>query len=96
MRKKIVSANACRRNVRKRIPATKINIFDQYLLRVRNNIHVAFCMSPIGEAFRTRLRMFPSLVNCCTIDWFMPWPEEALKSVAMDKMTEKIWVLRST
>ena len=46
-------------------------------------------MSPIGEAFRTRLRMFPSLVNCCTIDWFMPWPEEALKSVAMDKMTVK-------
>lgn len=27
-------------------------------------------MSPIGDAFRTRLRMFPSLVNCCTIDWF--------------------------
>ena len=22
------------------------------------------------DAFRTRLRMFPSLVNCCTIDWF--------------------------
>ena len=82
--------NACRSEcTKKRIPATKINIFDQYLLRVRNNTHVAFCMSPIGEAFRTRLRMFPSLVNCCTIDWFMPWPEEALKSVAMDKMTVK-------
>eukprot|EP00960_Hanusia_phi_P045838 757455-Hanusia_phi.AAC.1 len=26
--------------------------------------------------------MFPSLVNCCTIDWFMIWPEDALISVA--------------
>ena len=26
--------------------------------------------------------MFPSLVNCCTIDWFTEWPEEALRSVA--------------
>jgi dynein heavy chain, axonemal len=39
-------------------------------------------MSPLGEAFRTRLRMFPSLVNCCAIDWFMEWPDEALESVA--------------
>ena len=39
-------------------------------------------MSPIGEAFRRRLRMFPSLVNCCTIDWFRPWPPDALDAVA--------------
>lgn len=26
--------------------------------------------------------MFPSLVNCCTIDWFTKWPNEALLSVA--------------
>jgi dynein heavy chain len=26
--------------------------------------------------------MFPSLVNCTTIDWFNNWPLEALKSVA--------------
>lgn len=25
--------------------------------------------------------MFPSLVNCCTIDWFTEWPEEALVGV---------------
>lgn len=39
-------------------------------------------MSPIGDAFKVRLRMFPALVNCCTIDWFLPWPEDALQSVA--------------
>jgi len=39
-------------------------------------------MSPIGEDFKRRLRMFPSLVNCCAIDWFLAWPKEALQSVA--------------
>lgn len=52
---------------RKRIPPTKVNIFAQYVIRVRSNIHLVICMSPIGSAFRDRLRMFPSLVNCCTI-----------------------------
>jgi hypothetical protein len=39
-------------------------------------------MSPVGDAFRARCRMFPSLVNCCTIDWFTEWPKEALLSVS--------------
>ena len=39
--------------------------------------------SPIGEVFRSRLRQFPSLVTCCTIDWFSEWPDDALRSVAM-------------
>ena len=48
----------------------------QYLIRVRQNIHVVVTMSPMGEQFRSRLRMFPGLVNCCTIDWFGAWPGE--------------------
>ncbi|CAB1101954.1 unnamed protein product [Ectocarpus sp. CCAP 1310/34] len=73
---------------KKRIPATKLNVFAQYINRVRANIHIVLCMSPLGEAFRTRLRMFPSIVNCCTIDWFMEWPDEALKSVATRSLSE--------
>ena len=53
-----------------------------FLDRVRAHLHVVLAFSPIGEAFRARLRMFPSLVNCTYIDWFPPWPEEALRSVA--------------
>jgi dynein heavy chain, axonemal len=76
-------SSACKNDcVKKRIPPTKLNIFAMYLVRVRRNIHIVLCMSPLGEAFRTRLRMFPSIVNCCTIDWFSEWPDEALKSVA--------------
>ena len=57
-------------------------VYNFFVGRVRTNLHLVICLSPIGEAFRTRLRMFPSLVNCCTIDWFTEWPEEALRSVA--------------
>ena len=39
-------------------------------------------MSPVGDALRIRCRQFPSLINCCTIDWFHGWPEAALVSVA--------------
>ena len=39
------------------------------------------CVSP--QIFRARLRQFPSLVNCCTIDWFSEWPKTALESVAL-------------
>ncbi|XP_035245196.1 dynein heavy chain 1, axonemal isoform X1 [Anguilla anguilla] len=61
---------------------TKSNLMAAYIKRVRSNIHTVLCMSPIGEVFRARLRQFPSLVTCCTIDWFSAWPEEALESVA--------------
>ncbi|KAL2653371.1 hypothetical protein R1flu_021499 [Riccia fluitans] len=59
---------------------------DMYMFFVeqcRKNLHMVIAMSPFGDAFRTRLRMFPSLVNCCTIDWFSEWPAEALKSVGI-------------
>ena len=32
--------------------------------------------------------MFPSLVNCCTIDWFSSWPAEALLNVARGSMQD--------
>lgn len=57
-------------------------IYGVFVERCRANLHLVLCMSPIGDAFRNRLRMFPSLVNCCTIDWFTDWPNDALASVA--------------
>ena len=50
-------------------------------------------MSPVGEAFRRRLRTFPALVNCTTIDWFLPWPEEALRSTADAVFTRDMNIL---
>ncbi|KAL0235780.1 hypothetical protein GEMRC1_002362 [Eukaryota sp. GEM-RC1] len=72
----------------KKIIPNKLNLYAAFKSRVRENIHVVLCMSPMGEAFRSRLRMFPSLVNCCTIDWFTEWPGEALESVAASVFSE--------
>ena len=38
------------------------------------------CFSPIGDPIRVRCRRFPALVNCVVIDWFQPWPEDALQA----------------
>ncbi|RVE44268.1 hypothetical protein evm_011063 [Chilo suppressalis] len=63
-------------------PADRDGVYYFFINRVRSKLHLCICMSPVGEAFRRRCRMFPSLVNCCTIDWFTKWPPEALLSVA--------------
>ena len=57
-------------------------MFTFFVKLCRQNLHIILAFSPIGSAFRNRLRAFPSLVNCCTIDWFQPWPEDGLEPVA--------------
>ncbi|XP_039204061.1 dynein heavy chain 12, axonemal isoform X1 [Crotalus tigris] len=64
-------------------------LFAFFVNRCKDNLHVVVAFSPIGDAFRNRLRQFPSLINCCTIDWFQPWPEDALERVAI-KFLEKL------
>jgi len=57
-------------------------VYKTFVERVRNNLHIVLCMSPVGDALRVRCRKFPSLVDCCCLDWFSPWPADALFSVA--------------
>jgi hypothetical protein len=52
-----------------------LSLYRFFIERVRNNLHIVLCMSPVGEAFRNRMRQYPSLINCNTIDYFTPWPE---------------------
>jgi dynein heavy chain len=66
----------------KSFDGTPTQMFGVFVDRCRENLHMCLAMSPVGEAFRVRLRQFPSLVNCCTIDWFKDWPSDALEMVA--------------
>ncbi|XP_064419638.1 dynein axonemal heavy chain 7 isoform X2 [Latimeria chalumnae] len=79
----------------KQTDGSPLALFNMFIERCRNQLHIVLAMSPIGDAFRNRLRKFPSLINCCTIDWFQPWPEDALQAVAARflediEMSEKI------
>lgn len=65
-----------------------VALFNFFVQTVRENLHVVVTMSPIGDSFRTRIRKFPALVNCCTIDWLQPWPEDALLAVATQFLGE--------
>ncbi|XP_072306337.1 dynein axonemal heavy chain 12 [Eucyclogobius newberryi] len=67
----------------KNVELSPLTLFAFFIAHCRENLHIVVAFSPIGSAFRNRLRQFPSLVNCCTIDWFQPWPEEALEKVAV-------------
>jgi dynein heavy chain len=57
-------------------------IWQHFVQIIRESLHIALAFSPVGEGFRARCRQFPSIINCTTIDWYDPWPEEALISVA--------------
>lgn len=69
-------------NAKLKRPESPETIYRTFVERVRERLHIILSMSPIGDALRIRCRKFPGLVNCCTINWFFPWPEEALMSVA--------------
>nr|CCC93687.1 unnamed protein product [Trypanosoma congolense IL3000] len=65
----------------------KVGMYARFVKFCKFNLHISLCMSPLGETFRSRLRMFPALVNCCTIDWFTAWPGQALHSVAQNYLS---------
>ena len=67
---------------------TPAELWNFFIDQTKKNLHIVLCLSPIGDAFRERLRQFPSLVNCCTIDWFQEWPNDALEAVAKKFLKE--------
>ena len=58
------------------------SVWQFFVDRCVQNLHVVLCMSPTGQQLQIRCRNFPGLVNNTTIDWFQPWPEQALYAVA--------------
>ena len=49
---------------------TPLELFSFFVNRCRKNLHIIIAFSPIGDAFRNHIRQYPSLINCCSIDWF--------------------------
>jgi dynein heavy chain len=69
------------------LQVTPANVWNYFIGRVKRNLHMALCMSP-SDSFRSRARKFPAIINCTVIDWFHPWPQDALLSVAAKQLEE--------
>ncbi|CAL4076496.1 unnamed protein product, partial [Meganyctiphanes norvegica] len=58
------------RDKSKQTDGSPLALWALFVEQVREKLHVVLAMSPCGEAFRNRLRKFPALLSCCTLDWF--------------------------
>ncbi|MCJ8738612.1 hypothetical protein PDJAM_G00037770 [Pangasius djambal] len=67
---------------------TRDNCWKFFIDRVRKQLKVILCFSPVGSTLRVRARKFPAVVNCTSIDWFHEWPREALVSVSARFLSE--------
>lgn len=88
---------------------SKESLWNYFVNKSANNLHIVLAMSPVGDTLRTRCRNFPGemrcygslgfvtisgflsitmylflsgLMNNTVIDWFLPWPPQALLAVA--------------
>lgn len=61
---------------------TRENCWKFFIDRVRRQLKVVLCFSPVGSTLRVRARKFPAIINCTAINWFHEWPQEALISVS--------------
>lgn len=75
---------------------TRENCWKFFIERVRRQLKVVLCFSPVGNTLRVRARKFPALINCSSIDWFHGWPETAMVSVSERFISENEYVPEET
>ena len=58
------------------------DMFKLFMKRVKRNLHIILVFSPYGTAFKDAMLSYAALRTETTIDWYMPWSQNALESVA--------------
>lgn len=66
------------RNEAKKKGYEESEMWNFYMEKIKENMHIVLCMSPAGDTLRIRCRNFPGLISSTSIDWYFPWPEDAL------------------
>ncbi|KAL6769277.1 DHC15 [Auxenochlorella protothecoides x Auxenochlorella symbiontica] len=64
------------------VPDTAENLRAHMAECIQTRLHLVLCCSPAGPQFRRWIQQFPSLLSACQVDWFLPWPEDAMVGVA--------------
>ena len=55
-----------------------VDVISFFINRCKQKLHILLCLIPVSALLRARLQLYPSLVNCCTIDWFVVCTELVL------------------
>jgi dynein heavy chain len=64
-----------------------LNLYNFLLGRLRDNLHLAMCFSPVNAKFPIRAQKFPAVFSV-NINWFLPWPEAALVAVSTNFLSQ--------
>jgi dynein heavy chain len=65
-----------------------VNLYAYFMNRLRDNLHIMFCFSPVSAKFAIRAQKFPAIFSSTNINWFLPWPEEALVAVGSASLND--------
>lgn len=65
------------------VPDSFESLVGYFMDKMRKNLKVVLCFSPVGDTMRIRSRKFPGIINSTSIDWFHSWPKDALIDVSM-------------
>jgi dynein heavy chain len=66
----------------------KDTLYMYFVEKIRKNLHICLCMSPVGDNLRIKARKFPGLINQTMINWFHSWPQQALYDVAYNFLSD--------
>ena len=58
-------------------------VYRSMVKSVQKNIHLIVSFSSAGIVYYERIRKYPALATCMSVDWFDLWLPQALKSVAL-------------
>ena len=70
------------------VPDTPDNLRQFFTDCARDNLHVVLGMAPVNARVAERARKFPGLISGTVLDWFLPWPVEALVAVSRGLLSD--------
>ncbi|CAG8642437.1 14144_t:CDS:2, partial [Dentiscutata erythropus] len=59
-------------------------LYKWFTLQIMKNLHIVFTMIPPEDGLASRASKFPVLFNCCALNWFGDWSDQALFQVGME------------
>lgn len=73
---------AVAKTIENNIDTTPAALYRLFVDRIRANLRIALVVSTLNDNLQRYLYRYPTLWNSCSFDYFGPWPDDALISIA--------------